>query len=166
MQKPLNIPPTVLIIPVCVWVWLTCMLVSDRRFSALRKPQGISCRINFVLLNAQCTWKYNLCKGIDMLIHTRSSTTYEQIQLKHFIIATKKRSSLHCPQCPPSAECQSCLDVQIDCMSILSVILEGWMCVDLEVCLCISSATHLDQISTAQKEEMHTSSMLNGLSNG
>lgn len=152
-----------------MWARLTCMLVSDRRFSALGKPRGISCRINFVLLSAQCTWKYNLCEGIDMLIHTRSSTTYEQIQLKHFIIARKNLSSLHCPQCPPSANCQSCLDLQIDCVSMLSVILEGWMCVDLEVCLCISSATRLDQVSTALKkvsQEICTSSMLNILSNG
>lgn len=123
------------------------MLVSVRRSSVLRKhrpePQGISCRINFALLSAQCTWKYNLCEGIDMLIHTRSSTTYEQIQLNCFIIARKNLSSLHCPQCPPTAECQSCLDTQIDCMSILSEWFLRGVCVFVNMCWSRSMSLHL-----------------------
>lgn len=119
------------------------MLVSAMVPSAITKrhlgPRGISCRINFALLSAHCTWKYDLCEGIDMLIHTRNSSAYEQIQLNCFIIAGKKLSALRCPPCPPTAECQSCLDTQSDCMSTVS---EGlWR--DGCVCACVWARTHV-----------------------
>lgn len=46
-------------------------------------------RINFALLSAQCSWKYDLCESIDMLIQTTSCYAFEQIQLNSFIIAGK-----------------------------------------------------------------------------
>lgn len=146
-----------------VWPLPACWCLSGCPLHCKRhpEPQGISWRINFALLSAQCTWKYDLCEGIDMLIQTSNSSAYEQIQLNCFIIAGKKLSSLHCPRCPPTAECHSCLDTQTDCMSILSEWFwrEGCVCAclcmchtsDLEVCFSISCPTHLDQISTALK---------------
>lgn len=56
----------------CTHAWVS-VRVSSEHIIHPTKPNGISCRINFALLSAQYSWKYDLCEGIDMLIHATSS---------------------------------------------------------------------------------------------